>query len=146
MSILTIKESFLHEMPDWIKVGEKVAIVRRNHSGVQQVQFFPVTKVTATQVVIGDYRYNLKNGLREMGTKDLYRSTAFLANPADPAVVFRRLRTAEVLARYAVKIRAENFASSGSPVDADRITEGLKDWADARKAADDYRAAHEEKK
>lgn len=146
MSILTIKESFLHEMPDWVKVGEKVAIVRRAHSGDQQVQFYPVTKVTATQVVIGDYRFNLKNGLREMGTKDLYRSPAFLADPADPAVVFRKLHTVERLARYAVKLRAENFASSGSPVDADRITEGLKDWAEARKAADDYRAAHEEKK
>lgn len=129
----------LSEVPDWATEGKKVAVVQRNSYGNQMVSFFPVTRTTATQVVIGDTRYNIKTGLEQIGWTNVWASAPFLADPEDPQVKLSGLESAERLARHRVRLTAETFDKKGTEEAVARIENAIEEWRTADIALGEFR-------
>lgn len=133
------RQKKLTEVPDWATEGKEVAVVQRHSYGNQNVSFFPVTRTTATRVIIGETQYNIKTGLEQTGWTNQWASAPFLADPADPQVQLYKLESAERLARHRVKLVADTFAKKGDEENADRVEEAIEEWRKADILLDDFR-------
>lgn len=122
-----IKEYTSGPMPDWVKKGATVAVIWGRSSDMQ-VSLETVDHVTATQVTVGDSKYNLKRNLKRIGHTNAWSRTAFLADPEDPQVRLAIMERNLAKAQNLVGKFSGEFAVAPSVETADRVVKAVEIW------------------
>lgn len=117
-------------MPDWVKPGGYVAVVA-GYGTSQTVTHKIVERVTATQVVIGDTKYNLKRNLKRVGPVNEWSSEPFLADPYSEEVKYAVLVRNVARAKYNVTTATDNFRKAPTFENANAIADAVTAWKKA---------------